>query len=436
MERMAKNESNKKRIIILAIILVVCIAIFFVVKEMFFNKVDVEDGVPVQSVSVLVGADNLTQNRFSGVVVAQNTVKIQKQADRTIKKVYVEVGETVKKGQKLFEYDTDDLNTKIEQENLEVERMQNSIENDRKEIDAINAEKAANQGADHSQWNLQIQTKENNIRQTEYNIKSKNVEINKLKKQLKNVVITAEIDGIVQSINDSENTSDMYGDSNQDTSYMTIMQTGSYRIKGTINEQNMYSIVPGDKVSIHSRIDEKTWTGTIDSIDTSNPETSNNNMYYYGGMEDDSMNRSSKYPFYINLDSMDGLMMGQHVYIEKSVGQEDEKEGLWIPSYFIVEDGENYYIWTSNSSDKLEKRKIKIGEKNEELDEFQILEGLTTDDYIAIPTDELKEGENVTKYDFVPMIDDMNYLEEDYQDMDYYEEYQDDMPIEMEVDGE
>ena len=443
MKRMAKkeNKKSKKIIMIIAIVLVIIIAIFFGFKYFFNTSSENEElGIPVQSVAVLTGADNMSQNRFSGVVESQKTVKIQKQSDRNIKEIYVEVGETVKTGQKLFEYDTDDISTKIEQENLEVERMQNAIENYRKEIDAINAEKAANPGADHSEWNLQIQTAENEIRQTEYNIKSKNIEINKLKKQLKNVVIKSEIDGIVQSINENGSSSEMYGNSAEDNSFMAIMQTGNYRVKGVINEQNMFSIVPGDKVIIHSRVDDTTWTGTIDNIDTSNPETNTNNMYFYGG-DDDSMSRSSKYPFYINLDSIEGLMLGQHVYIEKNVGQEKEKEGLWIPEYFILEEGEKYFVWISNQDDKLEKKEIKIGEKNTELEEYQILEGLSVDDYIAIPSEELKAGESVTKYDYMPMVeDDMNFeeefLDESYDAIEDLEDLEAESIEEAEVDGE
>ena len=107
MNRVKKEKISKKKliIIVISIVFVLGIAIFFGARK-FRNSNGMEEiGVPVQSVAVLVGADNTSQNRFSGVVESQNTVKIQKQADRTIKQVYVEVGETVKKGQKLFEYE-------------------------------------------------------------------------------------------------------------------------------------------------------------------------------------------------------------------------------------------------------------------------------------------------------------------------------------------
>ena len=40
---------------------------------------------------------------------------------------------------------------------------------------------------------------------------------------------------------------------------------------------------------------------------------------------------ASKYPFYVTLDSSDGLLMGQHVYIEPDHGQGQRQEGIHLP---------------------------------------------------------------------------------------------------------
>ena len=403
MARGIKKEKNKKKkFLIIFIILVVIITIgLFVFKKVNRNTENDENKIAVQLVSILTGSADNSQNRFSGVVVSQKTIKLQKEENRTVKKVYVEVGQAVKAGDKLFEYDTDEVSAKIDQETLEVEKLQNAITNAQKQIESINSAKAENPGGDHTSYNLEIQTQENEIKQTQYNITAKNNEIKRLRKSLQNTVIKSEIDGIVQSINDSEHsdTNDMGMGDTQDNSYMSIMQTGQYRIKGIINEQNMFSISVGEKVIIHSRVDENiTWTGTIESIDTSNPEK-NSDGYGYMVMGDDGSNKSSKYPFYITLDSMDGLMMGQHVYIEKNIGQTEKKEGIWLSNYFITEENGEYFVWIANKKDKLEKRKIKVGDKNEESGEYQILEGLTNEDYIAIPQENLTEGLDVNKFD-------------------------------------
>ncbi len=413
----SKKNKLKKIVIIVAILIIIGIIVFCMFNKLNENNQKDENKIAVQAVSILTGSMNTMENRFAGVVVSQKTIKLQKEENRTVKKIYVEIGQAVKTGDKLFEYDTDEISTKIDQESLEVEKLQNSIANSQKQIESINAAKAENPGGDHTSYNLEIQTLENEIKQTQYNITSKNNEITRLRKSLKNTVVLSEIDGIVQSINDSENpdsTNMGYDSGTQDNSYMSIMQTGQYRVKGTINEQNMFSINVGEKVIIHSRVDEnKTWGGTIESIDTSNPEK-NSDGYGYVMMGDDSSNKSSKYPFYITLDSMDGLMMGQHVYIEKNIGQGEPKEGLWLSNYYIVEENGESFVWVSNKKDKLEKRKIKIGEKDEELGQYQIVEGLTEEDYIAIPQENLEEGLDVNKFDTMDVP--INNLDTNFDD--------------------
>lgn len=49
---------------------------------------------------------------------------------------------------------------------------------------------------------------------------------------------------------------------------------------------------------------------------------SNDDMYMMGmSSSSDEQTTSTSYPFYVELDSSDGLMLGQHVYIERDTGQ-------------------------------------------------------------------------------------------------------------------
>ena len=111
---------------------------------------------------------------------------------------------------------------------------------------------------------------------------------------------------------------------------------------------------------------------------------------------------SSKYPFYVKLEGKgDGLLMGQHVYIEPDYGQEDETDvnAINLPSYFINDADGNPWVWAKNSKDKLEKRNLKLGEYNGETDTYPVLDGLTAEDYIAFPDDSLKAGMACITYD-------------------------------------
>lgn len=135
--------------------------------------------------------------------------------------------------------------------------------------------------------------------------------------------------------------------------------------------------------------EELTWTGTITKVDTENTITNNN--YYYSDSGDETTT-SSKYPFYVALDSMEGLILGQHVYIELDMGQQPTKEGVWLYSYYLVMDDGDPYVWMANGKDRLEKRVVELGEYDENTDQYEIKSGLTEEDLIAFPMPGLYEG--------------------------------------------
>ena len=111
----------------------------------------------------------------------------------------------------------------------------------------------------------------------------------------------------------------------------------------------------GQEVVIRSRVDStKTWSGTIGKIDTESPQQGNDNGYYSTSSAGDTQS-ASKYPFYVDLDSVDGLILGQHVYIELDQGQEEVKEGLWLYGSYIVQDEDTPYVWAANEKNRLEK---------------------------------------------------------------------------------
>ena len=157
---------------------------------------------------------------------------------------------------------------------------------------------------------------------------------------------------------------------------------------------------------LRSRTDNtQTWTGTVSEIDE-NPENNSNSGYgYYYGDSSDEMTSSSSYPFYVELDGTDGLILGQHLYIEPDNGQNDQTQGLRLDaSFVVVEDDGSCYVWAADKRDKLEKRAITVGELDEALYQYEILSGLTEDDRIAVPSDSLQEGAPVT--DTLPEPDD------------------------------
>lgn len=349
----------------------------------FLQEGNADDKVYVEKVSKLMEQYTGITNRYNGVVETQDSYEVNVDSSREVAEVLVKVGDLVEEGQPLVRYDTSDMDLQIKQAELDLEGIQNELDSQRNELENL-ATEAILSGMDQFAYESERLSMENNIKQTQLDYDSKKLEVDKLKEQNTDNTLLSKKSGIVKEIN--EFGMDNYGNS---AAFMTIMQTGNYRVKGSIDEQNVWMIADGQKVIIRSRVDEnQTWTGTISKVDTDNIEKDDEENYY---SESETIS-ATKYPFYVQLESVDGLLLGQHVYIELDEGQEKTKEGLWIYASYVVEDETGTYVWAANDKDRLEKRYVELGQFDEELGEYEILSGLTKKDYVTWPMPGLYEG--------------------------------------------
>ena len=83
-------------------------------------------GVSVQRADQLALAGRAGE-RYAGVVVSENVVEITRDSSKRVEELYVEVGQEVTAGDKLFSYDTDELELALEKAQLEVEKMTNEL---------------------------------------------------------------------------------------------------------------------------------------------------------------------------------------------------------------------------------------------------------------------------------------------------------------------
>jgi HlyD family secretion protein len=352
-----------------------------------------------------------------GIVESQETQSVEKDSSKTVKEVYVSEGDMVSEGDELFIYDTEDMEMQLQQLQLELQSIQNNITSYNDQIKDLTTQRQQASADDKLGFTSQIQNIQAMEKEEEYNLSVKQLEIDRQKQSIESAVVTAPMSGIVKKINNDSGSGDSYDSSDSSSGFITIMAVGDYRIKGTASELTIYNFYSGMPVIVRSRVDESiVWSGVVDSIDLE-PQQDDNNYYYYDSSSGES---TSKYAFYVTLDSIDGLMLGQHVYIEMDNGQTEVKEGLWLPSYYIVTEDDGSYVWARDSKERIEKRKLTLGEYDENTDCYQVLDGLTEEDYIAFPEDDIVEGaETTTNYDDVlDQIDWDSYdLDEDF-DMD------------------
>lgn len=372
------KKKTKIIILISACILIAVIGIYFL-----FPKESNNQNIYVQKVSTIIGS-SYTENRYSGVVESSETVDINQDGNKSITDMYVEAGQKVSKGDKLFSYDTTEASNSIAQKKLDIEAQNNEIQAQNNTIADYKAE--LNKGGDKVEIQARINDASFAIRQAQNTIKATQTEIDQLNKQIENSTVLSTIDGIIKEVNKDGGTDE----SGNQKPLVSITQTTDFRVKGSISE--MGTISEGTSVIVRSRVNEdQIYKGTVTKVETDPQSNSNNN--FYGA---DSSESASKYPFYVSLDNNKGLMLGQHVYIEADNGQSTKKKGIWLDASFIVsDDNGNSYVWVSEKG-KLKKRKIELGKTDEETYTTKIKSGLSVDDYIAWADDSYSEGMKTT----------------------------------------
>lgn len=348
--------------------------------------------VYVQSVEVLSNMGGIAPgDHFLGLVVSEHVTKIEKDADKAVKELLVQEGDDVKTGQALFSYDTDELQLNYDKKVLELEQLKASIESYKSQIRQLENERAGLTGSEKLRYTLEIQSTQLSMKEAELKINSKEKEVEQAAQLLENSTVVSPVDGRIQDINEKGTNSQ-----GEPAAYITIQQIGSYRVKGVLGELQRGSIQPGDRVTMVSRTDEtKTWSGTVALVDYENPSQGSNMDRYYGTSSDE-MTTSSKYPFYVDLESTDGLMLGQHLYIRRET-EEGQPAGIPIGSAFVCydEDG-SAFVWAENKG-KLEKRPVTLGVYNPMTDAQEILSGITMEDYLAFPDELCQEGISTTR---------------------------------------
>lgn len=372
------KKKTKIIILISACILIAVIGIYFL-----FPKESNNQNIYVQKVSTIIGS-SYTENRYSGVVESSETVDINQDGNKSITEMYVEAGQKVSKGDKLFSYDTTEASNSIAQKKLDIEAQNNEIQAQNNTIADYKAE--LNKGGDKVEIQARINDASFAIRQAQNTIKATQTEIDQLNKQIENSTVLSTIDGIIKEVNKDGGTDE----SGNQKPLVSITQTTDFRVKGSISE--MGTISEGTSVIVRSRVNEdQIYKGTVTKVETDPQSNSNNN--FYGA---DSSESASKYPFYVSLDNNKGLMLGQHVYIEADNGQSTKKKGIWLDASFIVsDDNGNSYVWVSEKG-KLKKRKVELGKTDEETYTTKIKSGLSVDDYIAWADDSYSEGMKTT----------------------------------------
>lgn len=435
--------TKKQKIVagIIAGVILIAVIAFLVIRGT--SRIGGE-AVYVEQISELMGLGSAdgTIGRYAGVVESQQTTDVKSDTNMSVNSVKVEAGKQVKKGDTLFTYDLSTIKTQLSQKQLEYDQKSAEIEDAKSSIKEYKSSRSqASTEREKLSYTVQIKEEENNIKSIEYQQKSLNSEIKSLEKATKNTKVKAGMDGIIKSVKTDDGADSAEDSSSQVT--ITIMATGSYRVKAKVNEQNVSEVESAQGMLVYSRVNpEQFWKGTKTTIDydgtlsgtaSAEGETADTEEVAEDGEGTaDDTKTSTSYTFYVELSSTEGLLLGQHVYVETDHGQSSVKQGVWLDESYICDIESDPYVW-SEKDGELKKTPVKLGEYDEELKEYEIQTGLKREDYVAFPAEEYKEGMAAERSTSEEDAAEEEIIDEEVEDTG--EEVIDDEIIDSESDG-
>lgn len=320
-------------------------------------------------------------NRYVGVAETKNEWEMAFQPEKEVMEWYVEEGQEVTEGTVLFQYDTTKIQENLAQSQLDLDTIVNEKQNLNEQLAALEKAKKEAEKGEQVSYDIEVLNTQASLKAKELEEINKVAEIASLQNSMDTSTITSPIAGVVQSMNKTGEKKRRTGETEP---LISIVGMGSVRIKGLVNELNVSDLKTEDAVIIRSRADENViWKGKITEIDTQTPLKS---------MGTNDYSSSTQYPFYIELEHNEGLMIGQHVLIELDYGQEERKKGIWLDEFMMVTFDDAAYVWADNGNGLLEKKKILLGEYDKDRRQYEIQSGLSQSDWIAFPEEDLEEG--------------------------------------------
>ncbi|EOU1633438.1 efflux RND transporter periplasmic adaptor subunit [Clostridium perfringens] len=306
----------------------------------------------------------------------------------TVDKVEVENGDVVEKGDTLFTYKNDQVQSQVEQLELQL----NSAKSQKEEINKQNAE-AKKQLEDLKKAGLENQMPQGgqmpNLGQNaggEISTGSVDEQIKLLEKQIKALKdkeyykVTAPIGGKVILAESSTNPTQPY----------ITVESGDYYISGSVNEKDQPKIKKGQEVQITILSTNKNINGKISSVGNT-PIDNGASLAAQTGAQGGAGGNMSYYEVKITPDSQEDLTNGFHVQASVNL----DKKPIEIPKEAILSVDNEEFVF-KNVDGKLVKQVITYSPKEGSEDEVIVSSGLNEEDKIVSnPTPNMKEGMNV-----------------------------------------
>ena len=225
-----------------------------------------------------------------------------------------------------------------------------------------------------------IEEKRQEIKELQLKVKQAKLDLEKSKLSLENSTVRSTIDGVVRTLTDEE-TATQNGQP-----FLVVSGQGQYTVHGTISESLLTSVHVGDVVSAMSYETGMTYSATITEISDYPLE---------GGYSGNGNPNDSTYEFTAVLDNSDDITDGMYLEITLNVNQ-SSTDAIYLYAPYIREDEGGSYVMKAGIDNRLYKQYVQLGRSIYGGQYFEVLSGVTFEDYIAFPYgNDVEEGVRV-----------------------------------------
>lgn len=311
-----------------------------------------------------------------------------------INEIFVQEGQQIEPGQKLFSYDNPELSIQLKQFEIDKKMTNLRYGQEKDQIAKLKQEKQTNKdnGVEQAmltQLDQQLSEAEFQLKTTELELEKNKLQEQDLQLKQSDLIVKSSIKGIVKSVKKDISQSSTEITAGQGNPIIQIASQDPYQVQGVLTELQMAQIHPEQPIKITSKaIQDRSWSGKIMSI--SQYPNGDGAGQLATDMSGQSSQNISYYNFKASLDSQDGLAPGYHVTIEVQL---DTKKILAVSRSSIVEKKDSAYIFVADGK-KLRKQSVTTGMSDGEW--IEVLEGVKAGDKVVKnPSDKLKDGMEV-----------------------------------------
>lgn len=226
-----------------------------------------------------------------------------------------------------------------------------------------------------------IKEKEKEIKNLELDLREQNIKLKATEKAVSEGQVVAKINGIVKKVGDPKNPP------KDGSPFMTVSSTDGMFVKGTVSELKLDQIEEGITVNIMSYQSGVMCEATIKDVSPYPVE----NFYDYTGAS------ASGYPFTAYIAS-GGEELQNNEYVDVSLSQQPEggdmmgSDAISMSKAFIREEDGVKFVYLRGEDGRLKKQEVITG-RIFWGDTYEIMSGITQEDWIAFPYGKnVKEG--------------------------------------------